>query len=229
MSNESYNQFCPIAMACEIIEPRWTLLILCEMWNGSTRFNEIKRGVPGMSPTLLSTRLKGMEHNGLINRIENRNKSVIDYKLTDLAQQLAPIIYDLGKWAHRNLDAEVTLEHLDAKLLMWNVRRKIDDSFFPKRKVVIEFIFPEQPSSCRQFWLIAKPDLGVDLCSKDPAFDVDLYVTSDLKTLTSVWIGLSELRSALISDKIKLVGESTLKSSISQWLVRSSFAPKELR
>ena len=64
MSNDSYNQFCPIAMACEIIEPRWTLLILCEMLSGSTRFNEIRRGVPGMAPTLLSTRLKGMETRG---------------------------------------------------------------------------------------------------------------------------------------------------------------------
>lgn len=226
MSNESYNQFCPIAMACEIIEPRWTLLILCEMWNGSTRFNEIRKGVPGMSPTLLSTRLKGMESKGLITRVENHNHSIIDYKLTELALKLAPIVYDLGKWAHRNLDADVTLEHLDAKLLMWNIRRKIDDSFFPKRKVVIEFIFPEQVASCRQFWLIAKPGINVDLCTKDPAFDVDLYVTSDLKTLTSVWIGLSKLSCALAKDKIRLSGDRDIASAIDQWLVRSSFAPK---
>ena len=61
MSNESYHHFCPIAKACEILEPRWTLLVLCELLNGATRFNDIRRGVPSMSPTLLSKRLKEME------------------------------------------------------------------------------------------------------------------------------------------------------------------------
>lgn len=224
MSNESYNQFCPIAMACEIIEPRWTLLILREMWSGSTRFNEIRRGVPSMSPTLLSTRLKGMEKNGLITREENYKHNNVDYKLTELALKLAPIVYDLGKWAHRNLDTEVTLEHLDAKLLMWNIRRKIDVTALPRRKVVIEFIFPEQEECSRKFWLIAQPGCSVDLCTKDPAFDVDLYVTSDLKTLTAVWIGLSNLSKALENNKIKLIGDKEIAKSISHWLVRSYFA-----
>lgn len=224
MSNESYNQFCPIAMACEIIEPRWTLLILREMWSGSTRFNEIRRGVPSMSPTLLSTRLKGMEKNGLIIREENSKHNNVDYKLTELALKLAPIVYDLGKWAHRNLDTDVTLEHLDAKLLMWNIRRKIDVTALPRRKVVIEFIFPEQEECSRKFWLISQPGYCVDLCTKDPAFDVDLYVTSDLKTLTSVWIGLSNLSNALENNEIKLIGDKEIAKSISHWLVRSFFA-----
>jgi len=224
MSLHSYKQFCPIAKACEVIEPRWTLLILCEMWSGSSRFNEIRRGVPGMSPTLLSTRLKGMEDLGLITREENSSNGNIDYKITEIGEELSPIVFALGKWAHRNIDADVTLEKLDAKLLMWNVRRKIDISKFTPSKKVIQFVFPELDKDKRNYWLISKPGCSVDLCTKDPGFDVDLYINADLKALTSAWLGLSKLESEIRDKKIALIGDKKLASSIGQWMVRSSFA-----
>lgn len=224
MPKNSYNQFCPIAKACEVIEPRWTLLIMCEMWSGSTRFNEIRRGVPGMSPTLLSTRLKGMEELGLITRKKNLRNGNIDYKMTEIGQELSPIVFALGKWAHRNIDAEVTLENLDAKLLMWNVRRKIDVSKFTPTKKVIQFKFIELDKDNRDYWLISSPGSSVDLCTKDPGFDVDLYVKAELKALTSVWLGLSELEHELNNKTIELVGDRSLASTIGQWMVRSMFA-----
>ncbi|WP_028672193.1 winged helix-turn-helix transcriptional regulator [Saccharospirillum impatiens] len=226
MAQHSYNQFCPIAKACEVLEPRWTLLIMCEMWSGSCRFNEIRRGVPGMSPTLLSKRLRGMEELGLISREENGHNGNIDYRITDIGQELSPIVYALGKWAHRNVDADVTLEKLDAKLLMWNVRRRVDVTKFTPTKKVIQFIFPELDKNKQNYWLISKPGCSVDLCTKDPGFDVDLYVNADLKALTSVWLGLSDLDSQLGAKKIVLIGDDKLASSIDQWMVRSSFADK---
>ncbi|MGB0496327.1 MAG: winged helix-turn-helix transcriptional regulator [Kangiellaceae bacterium] len=224
MPQHSYNQFCPIAKACEVIEPRWPLLIMCEMWSGSSRFNEIRKGVPGMSPTLLSTRLKGMEELGLILRTQNGSTGFIDYKITEIGQELSPIVFALGKWAHKNIDADVTLEKLDAKLLMWNVRKKVDISKFTPVKKVIQFSFPELKKDKRNYWLIASPGSSVDLCTKDPGFDVDLYVNADLKALTSVWLGLSELVNEINDKKIVLVGDQQLVSSIDEWMVRSSFA-----
>jgi len=224
MTKHSYNQFCPIAKACEVLEPRWTLLIMCEMWSGSSRFNEIRRGVPGMSPTLLSTRLKGMEENGLITREENSKNGNIDYKITDVGQELSPIVYALGKWAHKNVDANVTLEKLDAQLLMWNVRRKIDVSHLPKVRIIIQFIFPELAKEKQKYWLIAKPGFSVDLCTKDPGFDIDLCVTTDLKALTSVWLGLSHMNDEIEQKKIMLLGDKALASTINQWMIRSAFA-----
>ncbi len=226
MTQHSYNQFCPIAKACELLEPRWTLLILCEMWSGSSRFNEIRRGVPGMSPTLLSTRLKGMEENGLITREKNSKSGNIDYKITDVGQELSPIVFALGQWAHKNVDANVTLEKLDAHLLMWNVRRKIEASRLPKCKTIIQFIFPELSKQKRHYWLIAKPGFSVDLCTKDPGFDVDLCVSADLKALTSVWLGLSQMQPEIDQKKIVLLGDKTLASTIDHWLKRSAFAKK---
>ena len=225
MSNDSYGQFCPVAKACEVLEPRWTLLILCEMWSGSTRFNEIRRGVPGMSPTLLSKRLKEMEAHSLIHRSENRAGGDITYTTTAIAADLEPIVYALGKWAHRNIDVEVTLEHLDARLLMWNIRRKIKtDNWSDKRRTVVQFTYPELPSSDQNYWVIAKPGAPVDLCLMDPGHDVDLYVSAELKAMTSAWIGLSSFEGEIARNRISLIGDKSLAATLTQWLGRSSFA-----
>lgn len=224
MSNDSYGQFCPVAKACEVLEPRWTLLILCEMWSGSTRFNEIRRGVPGMSPTLLSKRLKEMEARGLILRSEPRAGD-ISYTTTSIATELQPIVEALGKWAHRNIDAEVTLEHLDARLLMWNMRRKIKtDAWSDKRRTVVQFSYPELPKAEQSYWVIAKPGAPVDLCLSDPGHDVDLYISADLRAMTSAWIGLSSFESEIAHDKISLIGDKSLTITLTDWLGRSSFA-----
>ena len=225
MAHDGYNQFCPVAKACEVLEPRWTLLLLCEMWAGSTRFNEIRRGVPGMSPTLMSKRLREMEERGLIVRTENRATGDINYTTTNIANELETIVHALGEWAHRNVDAEVTLENLDARLLMWNIRRKIDPGALPlSRRTVIEFSYPELPKDDRSYWLIAKAGMPVDLCSMDPGFDVDLFVSADLKAMTSAWMGLSSLKAEINQGSISLVGDPLLAASVDSWLVRSSYA-----
>ena len=224
MANDGYSQFCPVAKACEVLEPRWTLLLLCEMWSGSVRFNEIRRGVPGMSPTLMSKRLRQMEELGLVIRTESR-AGEIHYRTTKVANELEPIVQALGKWAHRNIDAEVTLEKLDARLLMWNMRRKIDPTSLPlTRRSVIEFIYPELPREERNYWLIARPGTTVDLCSTDPGHDVDLFITAELKAMTSAWIGFSSLKSEIAQGRISLIGDAGIAASIDDWMVRSSFA-----
>jgi DNA-binding HxlR family transcriptional regulator len=225
MSNDGYNLFCPISRACEIIEPRWTLLVLAEMWSGSTRFNDIRRGVPTMSPTLLSKRLKELEHNGLLVRIENRSTGEINYELTKMGSELETIAFALGKWANRHVDAEVTLEKLDANVLMWNMRRKIRTSDWPKKKrTVVQFNYPEQPSHAQNFWLVCKPGAYLDLCTVDPGHDVDLYVNADLKAMTAAWMGYSSLRAEIARGKISLIGDRALAQTMSSWMVQSSYA-----
>jgi DNA-binding HxlR family transcriptional regulator len=225
MSNEGYNQFCPVAKACEVLEPRWTLLLLCEMWSGSTRFNEIRRGVPGMSPTLMAKRLRDMEARGLVIRTENRATGEINYATTAIADELEPIVSALGRWAHRNIDAEVTLEKLDARLLMWNMRRKIDARALPpSRRSVIVFTYPELPKDEQSYWLIARPGAPVDLCTMDPGHDVDLFVSAELKAMTSAWMGHSSLRTEMSRGTIAVVGDAAIAASIDKWMVRSSYA-----
>jgi DNA-binding HxlR family transcriptional regulator len=225
MTENCYISFCPTAKVCEIIEPRWTLLILCEMWSGSTHFNDIRRGVPAISPTLLSKRLKELEGHGLLTRKPDRTGSGYTYHLTRIAMELEPIIDQLGDWAHRNIDTDVRLERLDARVLMWNMRRKVNTAVLPRtRRTVIQFIYPELPEEGRNYWIIARPGFPIDMCMIDPGQDVDLYVTADLRAMTSAWMGLSTLQAEMNRGKIDLVGDATLINSIGDWMVRSKYA-----
>ncbi len=224
MSDSNYPRFCPVAMAASLLEPRWTMLLLCEMWSGSTRFNEIQRGVPGMSPGLLSKRLKEMEANGLVTRCGAGPKAHAEYMTTQLADELEPLIRGLGEWAHRNIDCEVSLQDLDARLLMWKIRGKIDLLQLPKRKSVIQFILNDSPNETANYWLVAKPGEETDLCYTDPKFEVDLYVTCELRAITSAWMAHSTFEAELRSGQISLTGHDLMARKLTKWLMCSSFA-----
>ena len=221
MAKESYGQFCPVAMASEILSPRWTLLVIGEMLSGSTRFNEIRRGVPRMSPTLLAKRLRELEASGIVRREDGR---VTEYRLTEAGEALAPIIDAVGRWAMRWVDTDCTLANLDAQLLMWNMRRRIDPQPMPNRRIVVQFIYPELPRDARNYWLIVSPTQGVDLCAIDPGFDVDLHISADLRAMTSAWMGMSRLDDELAAGRIVITGHRELARTISKWLKLSSFA-----
>lgn len=224
MSEPTYPRFCPVAMAASLLEPRWTMLLLCEMWSGSTRFNEIQRGVPGMSPALLSKRLREMEASGLVMRRTAGPGGHAEYLTTPLADELEPLIRGLGEWAHRNIDCDVTLQHLDARMLMWNIRRKIDLLELPKRKSVIQFILNDLPNETSNYWLLAKPGEETDLCYTDPKFDVDLYVVCDLRALTSAWMGHSTFQAEIGAGRISVTGHNLMARTLTKWLIRSSYA-----
>ena len=144
--------------------------------------------------------------------------------MTSAASELDPIIDALGKWAHRNIDSNVTLQHLDARYLMWNIRRKLNVAAMPERRNVIRFEFFDAKNSEKSYWLIITRGAPVELCLTDPRFDVDLYIEASLKAMTSYWIGYSSLHSELSKDRIRLIGNRLLIRTIDKWLVRSSFA-----
>lgn len=224
MQDRSYHQFCPTAAACAILEPRWTMLILCEVASGSSRFSDIQRGVPGVSPSLLSRRLGEMVESGLLRREQVTETGHWRYFPTDAGSDLVPLIREIGAWAHRNLDPELTLAHLDDKLLMWNIRRKVRTTGFPDRRVVVEFMLQVPGAPDKKYWLIMRPGCETDLCSVDPRFDVDLYVVSDLRSLTAAWMGHSTFAAEQAKGRIQLIGDRGLAGTLTDWLVRSSFA-----
>ena len=224
MTNAHYGLFCPLAMACEILEPRWTILILGEMSGGASRFNEIRRGVPGISPTLLSKRLREMAAHGLVERLEDPSKGTVDYIRTSKAKELQPTLRMLAEWAYKHVESEVALEDLNPDYLMWNIRRKLDASEFPKRRIVIRFHFTDVAKKRATNWIIARPGDVVELCMTDPKFDVDLYVEANSRALASVWIGYSTLRTEMSGDRIFLSGDPHLTKTIDRWLVKSSYA-----
>jgi DNA-binding HxlR family transcriptional regulator len=224
MSQISYPRFCPVAMAADMLEPRWTMLVLCEMWSGSTRFNDIQRGVPGMSPGLLSKRLKDMETKGLVSRQHNSAVGHAEYYTTPLADELEPLVRGLGEWAHRNIDSEVSLQDLDARMLMWNIRAKINKLELPRKRCVIQFILRDESKDKVDYWLVSNPGLETDLCYTNPRFDVDLFLTCELRSLTSAWMGHSSFEQELEAGHIVLTGHEVMARNLTKWLIRSSFA-----
>ncbi|HWT29449.1 MAG TPA: helix-turn-helix domain-containing protein [Propylenella sp.] len=228
MSREGYRQFCPVAMAAEILCNRWTVVLLRELVSGSTRFNELRRGVPRMSPALLSKRLKELEQAGIVRRVASPVEAgVVEYHLTRSGRDLKPVIEAIGLWGQRWVEANPSLQNLDADLLMWDMRRNLDPAPMPRRRVVIEFQYPEQPAKHRHYWLVLAPGAEVDLCSVDPGFDVDLYVTTDLRTMTSIWMGLTAIRDALAANALMLTGDRQLAADIQKWLRLSPFAAEK--
>jgi DNA-binding HxlR family transcriptional regulator len=225
MSNASYGQFCPVAMAAEILCTRWTMVLLRELMAGSTRFNELRRGVPRMSPALLSQRLKELEQAGLIMRRPVRGEpGTLDYRLTDAGDDLKPVIEAFGRWGQRWISSELSLTKLDVSLLMWDIRRNLDPRPLPRRRSTIAFQYPELPAGQRNWWLLVDPSAGVDLCSIDPGFDVDLYVSTDLRTMTAIWMGLETVRQAVSGRRFKITGDRKLAADIQTWLGLSPFA-----
>jgi DNA-binding HxlR family transcriptional regulator len=228
MADSSYNQFCPVAMAAEILGARWTLLVLRELVVGSTRFNDLRRGLPRMSPALLSKRLKELELAGVVARAPVAGEpGVFEYRLTQAGRDLKPVVEAVGIWGQRWIETDVSLENLDPDLLMWDMRRNIDPKPMPKRRNVIQVIFTDQKEARRNWWLIVDPEQGADLCSVDPGFDVDLYLTTDLRTMTRIWMGYISIGQAKDQGSLIVTGSKQLEAELGSWLMLSSFAKVE--
>lgn len=228
MTQPGYKQFCPIAMAAELLCTRWTMVLLRELVAGSTRFNDLRRGVPKMSPTLLSQRLKELEAAGIIERRPLKSeKGIFEYHMTQSGKDLRPVVEAMGFWGQKWVEAKQSLKNLDPSLLMWDMRRNLNPSPLPEGRTVIQFLYRELPVSKRSWWLVVEQHGDVDLCWSDPGFDVDLYVSTDLHTMTAIWMGLTTV--AKESDKVTLTGNADIAGKMQIWLGLSPFAAEPKR
>ncbi len=224
----SYGQFCPVAMAAEIVCSRWTALVLRELLCGTTRFNDLRRGVPLMSPSLLSKRLKELEEAGVIVTVPTAQPGIVEYKLTEAGEDLRPVVMSLGIWGQRWVESSLSLKNLDPSLLMWDMRRGLDPTPLPPRRCTINFIYPEL-SAAKQSWWLVVDDGRVDLCSSNPGFEIDLYVRSSLRSMTAVWMGLSTVEKEIRAGQVELIGDKAIAQSMQQWLGLSPFAKEKSR
>lgn len=217
-----YGQFCPVSMASEILCTRWTMLVVRELLCGTTRFNDLRRGVPRMSPALLSKRLKELEKAGIV--AANRTTSGgVEYRLSPAGEELHGIVMSIGGWGHRWVESQVSLKNLDPSLLMWDMRRHLNPQPLPPKRCTIQFQYPELPDARRNWWLVIQ-DGDVELCGSDPGFEIDLLVRSPLKIMTAIWMGISAVRREIDAGALELEGEPAIASAMQQWLGLSPFA-----
>ena len=228
MTQPGYKQFCPLAMAAELLCTRWTMVLMRELVAGTTRFNDLRRGVPKMSPTLLSLRLKELELAGIVERKALASeRGVFEYRLTESGKDLRSVVEAMGFWGQKWVETRQSLRNLDPSLLMWDMRRNLDPSPLPRRRTVIEFLYQELPVSKRAWWLVVEPDGDVDLCWSDPGFNVDLYVATDLRTMTSIWMGVTTV--AKEAANFTFTGDLDIASTMQTWLGLSPFATERKR
>lgn len=228
MTQPGYKQFCPVAMASEVLCTRWTMVLMRELIAGSTRFNDLRRGVPRMSPTLLSQRLKDLELAGVVERKALQSeKGIFEYHLTEAGQDLRPVIEAVGCWGQKWVESAASLKNLDPSLLMWDMRRNLDPSPLPNKRSVVQFLYSDLPKSKNHWWLVIEPLGEVDLCWSDPGFEIDLYVETDLRTMTAIWMGLTTLKAE--KEMITLTGAAQIVKSMQTWLGLSPFAVEKKR
>jgi DNA-binding HxlR family transcriptional regulator len=214
----TYYQFCPVAKAMELLDERWTLLVVRELMLGTERFNDLRRGVPRMSPTLLSQRLRRLVRAGVVARIDDEDG--VRYVLTEAGRELQPVVEALGAWGTRWVP-ELGDEDLDPHLLLWDLHRNVALDKTPSRRTVVAFSFDDV--EVRDWWIVID-GLDVDVCDVDPGFPVTATVRGDLRELIRVHRGDTDWRSALRSGALAIEGTEDVRRRLPHWFVPSQFA-----
>ena len=218
---KGYGQFCPIAKTSEILGARWTPLVIRELGAGSEAFNDLRRGLPLMSPSLLSARLKSLEAMGVVRR--SKAKEGVRYTLTEAGRELKPILLAMGTWGRRWARSKPGKDDLDPFMLMWDIHRSMNAGYFGSKRTNLLFEFRDYAARQRRWWLVVENG-DVDVCMKDPGYEVDLHILTDVKTLTGIWMGDMDFGPAIRKKLLQVFGPARLKRDISKWLGRNYFA-----
>lgn len=215
-----YYQFCPVAKAMELLDERWTMLMLRELLLGTEHFNDLRRGLPRMSPTLLSHRLDQLQRAGLVERVHQG--ADVRYVLTQAGNELRPVVEQLSMWGIRWI-GELGDADLDPKLLLWDMHRNLDLTSVPTTRTVIALHFSDARPAQRRWWLVIHEGVA-DVCDADPGYEVTVEVHCSLRAMTRYWRGDVEWTSLLLSGDASMLGPSHLRNALSSWFTRPGYA-----
>ncbi len=225
--SESLGQFCPIALASEVLTQKWMLLIVRELNSGTTRFNRMRRGIPKISATLLKQRLDTLERADIVYRKAIANTDQFEYLLTEAGKELKPIVTQIGIWGQR-WARDIAPEDLDPGWLVWAIHRHLDINNMPREQKLIEFEFIDATKNDRFFWIVVN-DGKADVCIKNPGLTVDLTIKTQVLTLAEAYRGVRDLKKEVLSKRIAVSGDKSLKNSLTMWLKPSAYASTQRR
>lgn len=206
-------EYCPVSAGIDAIGDRWSLLLVRELLLGSRRFNDIHRGLPGISRTLLSARLRRLRANGLVARTLDTDGRP-EYRLTPAGAALEPLVWQLGDWARRWCFGDPEGEQLDAGRALWRLRQFVRREHLPDRRVVVEFVL--RGAAEERAWLVLAPE-ETSACHRHPGYDTDIWVTTDLAELHRLVAGTSTLDTAVRAGRAGIAGEPELVSGFPDW------------
>jgi DNA-binding HxlR family transcriptional regulator len=214
---KSYGQFCPVAKAAELFCERWTPLIVRDLAAGATRFSELQRGVPLMSPTLLSRRLKQLESEGIVVRRRSPTGKTWTYHLTPAGAEFVPLVETLGVWGQRWSRRQLAAHEVDLGLLIWSLERSVDPNAFGPQRCVVQLRFTDQPTG-KQLWWFVNEGGACELCLHDPGFEVDLHLACSLTDMIYIVRGDLSLSRAIASDRLEAIGSARVRRALRRWL-----------
>lgn len=226
-TSSTYGQYCPLALAAELLCRRWTILVISRVLDGCRTFNEIHRGVPKISPSLLSTRLSELEHAGLIRREKIGGEKRYRYVPTEAGTDLNAVVDSMAVWG-QHWSRDMNMDDLDPAFLAWSMSVRMNTDAMPAGRTVIEFEFSGTPTEFRRFWLVNE-DGKVDMCLKYPGYETDLHVKADMRRFVEAWRGFRDLETEIRAGRIRLTGPKAMRSAFSGWMLLSGLAPYRRR
>ena len=218
-----YGQFCPVAKAAEVLGERWTILIIRELLLGTTRFSDLQRALSQISPTLLTKRLNQLQDCGLVIRKKLPEQRRTEYHLAPAGRELLPVVVGLGEWGMKWARGQMSDDELDVELLMHDFNRRIDETQLPGGRTVIKFVFSGL-SRFAHWWIVLEENGERELCVNNPGKGMDIELRSDLRTMTEIWAGDMEIRTAKKDGRLQLSGNPVLIRTLSSWLRIGMFA-----
>jgi DNA-binding HxlR family transcriptional regulator len=217
-----YGQYCPVAQSLELIGDRWTLLIIRDMLTGTTHFNDLERGLPGISRALLSKRLRQLESAGVIEKQLNMSgRERTEYHLTQAGSELQAVIGALLTWGAAWAFGDPSPEQLNSVLLMWWIQNRIRHNNLPSERVVVQFDF--YGAETVTYWLLLLRE-DVTLCLTDPGYEINVLVTADLATFFKLWLGRISYDEALREDGLQVEGLPHFVRTFPNWFAWSAAA-----
>jgi len=197
---KTHGEYCPIAKAVEVLGERWSILVMRELLMGVSGFNDMTRGLPGISRTMLSKRLRELIAVGVVEKLDG------EYHLTPAGQELRPLIFGLGAWGEQWLLGDPDPAELEPLALFWHAHPRFNTAELPDRQVVIAFELDARPE---RFWVVVEP-VGCSICDHDPGFDVDVVVRCDLTEIYRVWYNQTSMKAAIKADHVRFEGPPAL-------------------
>jgi len=218
----SYGQYCPVALASEVLGVRWTILIIFALCDGSRRFNDLQRALPRISASTLAQRLRTLEEMRVISKRASGEGGTIEYQLTDSGEDLVPIVKEMGRWGQR-WARDLEKEDLDPRHLIWSVHLRLNLDAMPSGRTTIQFEFTDLRQIDRYYWIVVN-GCRVDVCLKHPGHEPDVCVASEIQRFIDAWRGFRSLEQEVKSGRIKVAGPPEMRNAFTSWLLLSTVA-----
>lgn len=215
------RDYCPIAAGVEVLGDRWTPLVVRELMMGAGGFNEIHRGIPRVSRTLLAQRLRELERRGLVSHEASRPGHPGTYALTAPGAALAPVLWAMGAWAAEWMFGDPREEDCDGLTLIWRLHQLAVAARLPESRTVVHVVLTGAGGA--QGWLDIQRS-GVTVCKDDQGLAVDLALEADTAQMHRWLVGLVPFRELVADGHARFLGPSRLARAFPSWFDTSMFS-----